>query len=176
MWDLKFLKPGLESMPLHWEQGVFTTGPQGKSLAYICSSLSVLSFCVLNPLRTWCSVLTGWFWKNSRQNLALVMVCRASNQRKPSSSLSSYWVPCNCRRAPQVALVGKSPPSSAGDMREVGSIAGSGRSPGAGSGSPLQYSCPGNPVDRGAWRLIVHGKRVGMILAVKISWLLGCYL
>ena len=31
------------------------------------------------------------------------------------------------------------------------------RSPGRGNGSPLQYSCLGNPMDRGAWRAIVHG-------------------
>jgi len=42
----------------------------------------------------------------------------------------------------------------AGDM---GSIPGSGRSPGKGSGNPLQYSCQENPTDGGAWRGIVHG-------------------
>ena len=36
-------------------------------------------------------------------------------------------------------------------------IPGSGRSPGEGNGNPLQYSCPGNPVYRGAWQTIVHG-------------------
>ena len=36
-------------------------------------------------------------------------------------------------------------------------IPGSGRSPGGGNGSPLQYSCLGNPVDREAWRVTVHG-------------------
>ena len=36
-----------------------------------------------------------------------------------------------------------------------GSIHGSGRSPGEGNGNPLQYSCLGNPMDRGAWRAIV---------------------
>jgi len=36
--------------------------------------------------------------------------------------------------------------------REVGS----GRSPGGGNGNPLQYSCPENPIDRGAWWVIVH--------------------
>ena len=46
------------------------------------------------------------------------------------------------------------PPANAGD---VGSISGSGRSPGEGSGNPLQCSCLGNPMDRGAWRAIVHG-------------------
>ena len=40
---------------------------------------------------------------------------------------------------------------------ELGSIPGSGRSPGGGSGNPLQYSCLENPVDRGAWQATVHG-------------------
>ena len=48
----------------------------------------------------------------------------------------------------------KNPPASAGD---IGSIPGSGRSPGEASGNPLQYSCLGNPMNRGAWWTIVHG-------------------
>ena len=40
---------------------------------------------------------------------------------------------------------------------ELGSILGSGRSPGEGNGNPLQYSCLENPMDRGAWWAIVHG-------------------
>ena len=48
----------------------------------------------------------------------------------------------------------KNPPDSAGD---VGSIPGSGRSPGGGNGNPLQYSCLGNLTDRGARQATVHG-------------------
>ena len=40
---------------------------------------------------------------------------------------------------------------------DLGSIPGSGRSPGEGNGNPLQYSCLGNPMDRGCWLAIVHG-------------------
>ena len=48
---------------------------------------------------------------------------------------------------------------SAGD---VGSVSGSGRSPGEGHGNPLQYSCLENLMDRGAWWATVHGvTRVG---------------
>ena len=47
--------------------------------------------------------------------------------------------------------------SSAGDARNVGSIPGSGRSPGEGNGTPLQYSCLENPMDRRAWRATVCG-------------------
>ena len=53
--------------------------------------------------------------------------------------------------ASQMVLVGKNPPANAGDIRDVGSIPGSGRSPGGGHGNPLQYSCLENPMDRGAW-------------------------
>ena len=48
----------------------------------------------------------------------------------------------------------KNPPANAGD---AGSIPESERSPGEGNGNPLQYSCLGNPLDRGAWRAAVHG-------------------
>ena len=45
----------------------------------------------------------------------------------------------------------KSPPANAGDVRDVGSISGSGRSSEGGHGNPLQYSCLENAMDRGAW-------------------------
>ena len=51
----------------------------------------------------------------------------------------------------------KNLPTSAGDTRDTGLIPASGRSPGGGNGNPLQYSCLGNPMDRGAWRLTVRG-------------------
>ena len=50
----------------------------------------------------------------------------------------------------------KNLPVNAGDIRDVGSILGSRGSPGKGNGNPLQYSCLGNPTDRGAWWAIVH--------------------
>ena len=55
-----------------------------------------------------------------------------------------------------MALVAKNLPANAGDVRHAGSIPGSGRSPGGGNGNPLQYSCPENPMDRGAWCTAVH--------------------
>ena len=59
-------------------------------------------------------------------------------------------------RASQVALVVKNPPADAGDIRDTGSIPGLGRSPGERNGNPLQYSCLGNPMDRGAWWAVIH--------------------
>ena len=59
-------------------------------------------------------------------------------------------------------LVVKTPPANAGDAGHTGLIPGSGRSPGEGNGNLLQYSCLGNPTDRGAWQATVQG--------VKKSW------
>ena len=56
-----------------------------------------------------------------------------------------------------MALVVKNLPANAGDIRDLGSIPGSGRSPGGGHGNPLQHSSPENPMDRGAWWSVVHG-------------------
>ena len=57
---------------------------------------------------------------------------------------------------PRWPLVVKNPPAKAGDVRDTGSIPGSGRSPGVANGNPLQYSCLENPTDRGASRATVH--------------------
>ena len=55
-----------------------------------------------------------------------------------------------------MVLVVKNLPASTGDIRDRGSIPGSGRSPERGYGNPLQYSCPENAMDRGAWLATVH--------------------
>ena len=55
---------------------------------------------------------------------------------------------------------GKEPTASAGDVRDVDPIPGSGRSPGKGHGNPQQYFCLKNPMDRGAWQFI-ELQRVG---------------
>ena len=63
-------------------------------------------------------------------------------------------------RASQVVLVVRNPAANTGAIRDAGLIPGSGRSSGRGHGSPLQYSCLENPMDRGAWRATAHGVRV----------------
>ena len=50
----------------------------------------------------------------------------------------------------------KNLPASAGDIRDMGLIPGSGRSCGGGHGNSLQYSCLENPMDRGRWWATVH--------------------
>ena len=61
--------------------------------------------------------------------------------------------------ASQVVLVVKNPPANAGDMRDAGSIPGSGRSPGRGHSDAFQYPCLENPMDRGSWALQSMGSQ-----------------
>ena len=56
-----------------------------------------------------------------------------------------------------VALVAMNRSANSGDSRDMGLILGSGRYAGGGHSNPLQYSCLGNPMDRGAWWATVHG-------------------
>ena len=56
-----------------------------------------------------------------------------------------------------IGSVVENPPANTGNAGDVGSIHGSGRSPGIGNGNPLQYSCLGNPMNRGAWQATIHG-------------------
>ena len=55
-----------------------------------------------------------------------------------------------------MALVVKNLPANARDVRDVGSIPESGRSPGGGHGNPLQCSCLENPMGRGAWWAMIN--------------------
>ena len=50
----------------------------------------------------------------------------------------------------------KNPLANAEDIRDAGSIPGSGRYAGEGNGYPLQYSCLENPMDRGAWQATIQ--------------------
>ena len=58
--------------------------------------------------------------------------------------------------ASQAALVVKNPPAKAEDTRDKDLIPGSGISSGGGHGNPLQFSYVETPMNRGAWRAIVH--------------------
>ena len=59
----------------------------------------------------------------------------------------------------------KNPPANAGDM---GSVPDLGRSPGEGSGNPLQYSFLGNPIDRGTWQATMPGAAKSWILSTHL--------
>ena len=72
----------------------------------------------------------------------------------------------------QMALVVKNVPANAGDVRDAGSIPGSGR----GHGNPLQYSCLENSLDRGAWKATVHGISKELDMTDGLSNLFACYM
>ena len=112
--------------------------------------VQVLSFPHLNPS------------SQGQEKLPLLLFLRASNKEN-SAECTGFWrVQSRILRREEVqglqfALVAqmiKSSPINAGDP---GSIPGSGRSLGGGNGTSLQYSCLGNPTDRGAWSATVHG-------------------
>ena len=63
--------------------------------------------------------------------------------------LKEAWLPCSS--------VIKNPHATAGKAEDAGSIPGSGRSSGERNGSPCQYSCLKNPMDRAVWQATVHG-------------------
>ena len=98
----------------------------------------------------------GWLkrqWVWAQRKLPLGCLC--------SKHRHSPWLPLHVITAVAVGgiqlpqwLSGK---ESACNVGDAGLILGSGRSPGEGNGNPLQYSCMGNPMDRGSWWATVHG-------------------
>ena len=92
----------------------------------------------------------SWPLKNSSLNYASLLIYRISFHKYYSTL-----------RASQVALVLKSLSANARDTRDTGSIPGSGRSPGEGSGNAIQYSWLANSTDRGPWWAADHGATEG---------------
>ena len=73
-----------------------------------------------------------------------------------------------------MALVIKNLPANAGDIRDKGLIPGLGRSLGGGNGNRLQYSCLGNPMDRGVWRATVHRVNISCCYWFRVQWFSHC--
>ena len=82
-------------------------------------------------------ILLHIWWRNQK-------LCRQANIKRIQHHQASFGGGSD----------GKASAYNAGDP---GSIPGSGRSPGEGNGTPLQYSCLENPMDRGAWWATIHG-------------------
>ena len=72
-------------------------------------------------------------------------------------------------------LSGKEFASNAGAAGDVGSIPGLERFPGGGHDYPLQYSCLGNPMDRGAWQAIIHGVAKSLTQRKRLSMQACCW-
>ena len=81
-----------------------------------------------------------------------IIIFHFSSLKFPTCWKGWYYSPFGASQMVQV----KNLPISEEDVRAACSIPGLGRSPGGGHGKPLQYSCLKNPMDRGAWRVIVH--------------------
>ena len=85
------------------------------------------------------------------------MTCLLFKKQQKDFFLFCGLSPLECSLSFLGGTSGKELPVDAGDVRDMDSIPGSGRSPGGGHGDPLQYSCLENPMDRGAWQAAVHG-------------------
>ena len=73
-----------------------------------------------------------------------------------ASETGLWFVKWSQKLFPDGSVV-KNLPANAGNAGDMSFISGSGRSPGEGNDNPLQYSCLGNPIDRGYWQAIVCG-------------------
>ena len=102
-----------------------------------------------------CKFPDGRDWQWGKLGLALVGRAMFS---KVLIQLSADGWSCtpSLPRGSQVALVVKNLPANAGDIRDTGSVPGSGRAPRGEHGNPLQYSCLENPMDRGVWWATIH--------------------
>ena len=101
---------------------------------------------------TWVWVSSGSWWWTGKPG-----VLQSMGSQKSDTTEQLNWTPTTTNsymsNFPGASVV-KNLPANATD---IGSIPGSGRSPGEGDGNPLQYSCLGNPTDGGVWRATVHG-------------------
>ena len=103
------------------------------------------------------------FSEKGSEGISREISYKHENRKKAGKSYQLFYL----LWASQAVLVVKNLPASTGDLRDTGSVPGSGTSPGGGRNS-LQYSCLESPLDRGAWWATVHGvTRVRYDLATK---------
>ena len=135
-------------------------------------------------IATWTFVFIARFWWKKLFFLFIFQPFYSLPEQSSQNQVLHWLIRCSgslsqklCFPEPtQVLLVLKNLPVNAGDIRDVGSIPVSGRSSGGGHGNPLQNSCVGNFMDRGAWQATVHGghKRVRYNLAKTYLMLNTC--
>ena len=127
MWD-PVPRAGIEHGPQHWELRVLASGPPVK-------------------------FQEGWFFRWDASEISPDSTNVTWARVKLLIGIFNHLCFLG---AFQVGLVIKNPPANAGDVRVVGSIPGSERSPGGEHGNPHQYACLENPTDRGARGTTVH--------------------
>ena len=100
--------------------------------------------------------LAFYIWKNSQweKRTVLQKTMRKKNYSSWVTSVTVYM--CVCVLGFPGGSMVKNLPASAGDTRDMGSVPGSGRTPGGGHCNPLQYPCLENPMNRWMWWAAVH--------------------
>ena len=110
----------------------------------------------LNKENLW--IFHGDFYQTFKVGLITILLSFCQNITEKRSLSNSFYetritlVPkANSRKRKLYTNILKNPSANAGDIRDLCSISGSGRSPRGDHGNPLQFSCLENPIDRGAW-------------------------
>ena len=98
-----------------------------------------------------CSMLCGSLDGRGVWGRIDTCICMAESFHCSPETITILVINYTPIRASLVVQQVKNPSGSAGDIKDMGSIPGSGRSPRGGNGNQLQYSCLGNPMDRGTW-------------------------
>ena len=91
--------------------------------------------------------------------LIFLLECPSTDLQLPLSKIYTFWSCLGGIWASHMVLVEKNPLANIGDVREVSSIPGSGRSPRGGHGNSLQCSCLENPMDKGARWATAKGRK-----------------
>ena len=126
----------LQRVGRHWSNLAHTHHLRQASSAGIFRKKNYVSMCLFPPPSPVASC------NCAKSHQLCLTLCNPMGYSLPGSTL---WRGLSTPWASQVALVVKNLPANAGDVRDVGSIPGPGRSPGEGHGNPLQYSCLENP-------------------------------
>ena len=132
----------------------------------VLSCMSCLYILEINPMSIVSfAIIFSHFWRLSF-HLAYSFLCCAKALSLIRAHLFIFvFISITLRGGFPHNSVGKSSAGNAGDLAYIPRL---GRSPGEGSGKPLQYSYLENPMDRGAWQATVHGiSRVGHDLVTK---------
>ena len=152
-----------------WNPVFLTNSQRSMELSYysICIILNTYIFPQWFS-QPWCNKSTSYFW---RYNCFYIELAKKFIRGFPLDSMGNpewtflptqYTGKEKNHGVSQVALVVKKLSANAGDIRDGGSIPGSGRSPGGEHGNPLQCSCLENPMDRGAWWVqSIASQRIG---------------
>ena len=118
--------------------------------------LNLIHSLLIQTLQAWvCNLWDKAFCLPNFQNESYYAKENLAYNHLSNSKRAHIWsfsFICLLSMASHVSLVVKNPPANAGDIRKASSVLGLGE----GNGNPVQYSCLGNPMDRGAWQATVH--------------------